>query len=48
MLEFFKKIFGGKPQPRESVTTAPLSEAQLQSIVSNTAPRYDIQQLLAA
>lgn len=48
MLEFFKKIFGGKSQPRESITTAPLSEAQLQSIVSNTAPRFDIQQLLAA
>lgn len=49
MLEFFKKLFGGnKPQPRESVTTAPLSEAQLQSIVSSTAPRYDIQQLIAA
>jgi serine/threonine protein phosphatase PrpC len=48
VLEFFKKIFGGKTQPHESVTTAPLSEAQLQAIVSNTAPRYDIQQLLAA
>ena len=48
MLEFFKKIFGGKPQPRESITTAPLSEAQLQSIVSATTPRSDIQQLLAA
>lgn len=48
MLEFFKKIFGGKKQPRETITTAPLSEAQLQAIVSNTAPRYDIQQLLAA
>lgn len=48
MLEFFKKIFGGKPQTRETITTAPLSEAQLQSIVSATAPRYDIQQLIAA
>ena len=47
VLNYFKKLFG-RQEARESVTTAPLSEAQLQSIVSNTSPRSDIQQLIAA
>ncbi len=50
MFDFIRKLFA-KPEtpPRvEAATTAPLTEQQIQSIVSSTAVRYDLQQLVAA
>jgi len=51
--DFFKKLFGSKeestkPRQVDSATTAPLSDQQLQSILSSQAPRYEIKQLVAA
>ena len=52
MLEFFRKLFGGKPPHREPVidgaTTAPLTDHQIQSIINNQTPHYELQQLIAA
>ncbi len=52
MLEFFRKLFGGKPPRREPVidaaTTAPLTDHQIQSIIHTQTPHYDLQQLIAA
>lgn len=53
MADFFKKLFGSKeestkPRQVDSATTAPLSDQQLQSILSSQAPRYEIKQLVAA
>ncbi|MBI2333603.1 MAG: serine/threonine-protein phosphatase [Chloroflexi bacterium] len=51
MADFFKKLFGSKeetkPRQVDSVTTAPLSDQQLQSILSSQAPKYEIKQLIA-
>lgn len=48
MFEFFRRLFS-KPSPRQdTATTAPLDEQQLQSIISGTSPRFDIQQLISA
>ena len=51
MVEFFRKLIG-KGQRREPIidgaTTAPLSDHQIQSIIHNQTPRYEIQQLIAA
>ncbi|MFZ5878036.1 MAG: PP2C family protein-serine/threonine phosphatase [Chloroflexota bacterium] len=53
MVEFFRKFFK-KEQRREAVvmdggaTTAPLTDHQIQSILQNQSPRYEIQQLVAA
>lgn len=48
MLDFFRRLFK-KPAPQlDTVTTAPLDDQQLQSIISSTSARFDIQQLIAA
>ncbi len=53
MVEFFRKLFSKKEPRREPVmdggiATAPLTDHQIQSIIHNQSPRYDIQQLIAA
>ena len=54
MADFFRKLFGSKeeqptkPKQTDSITTAPLTDQQLQSIVSSQAPRYEIRQLVAS
>jgi len=51
---FFRKLFGGKseskskPAQADSITTAPLSDQQLQSIIHNQIAQYELQQLVAA
>jgi protein phosphatase len=50
--DFFKKLFGSKeestkPRQVDSATTAPLSDQQLQSILSSQTPKYEIKQLVA-
>lgn len=47
MFEFFRRLFH-RPPSQESATTAPLNEHQLQSILSGSTARADIQQLIAA
>lgn len=48
MLDFFRKLFR-KPAPRQdNATTAPLDEQQIQSIISGSGARADIQQLISA
>ncbi|GAB4573058.1 MAG: hypothetical protein Fur0017_26090 [Anaerolineales bacterium] len=52
MADFFRKLFGSKEEstkPREvdAVTTAPLTDQQLQSILASQAPKYEIKQLIA-
>jgi protein phosphatase len=50
--DFFRKLFGPKedtrPRSRDSATTAPLTDQQIQSIISSQAPRYEIRQLVAS
>jgi len=49
--KFFNWLFGSKPTPTKTLdtaNTAPLSDQQLQSIVSNQNPRFDLQQLISA
>lgn len=54
MNKFFKWLFGSQQQKKpvvktqEMVDTAPLSEEQIQSILHNNHPRYDLQQLVAS
>lgn len=53
MVEFFRNLFRKEPPQREPVvmdgaTTAPLTDHQIQSILQNQSPRYEIQQLIAA
>ncbi|HEY9151499.1 MAG TPA: protein phosphatase 2C domain-containing protein [Anaerolineales bacterium] len=53
MADFFRKLFGIKSNSfhadqNDSVTTAPLSNQQIESIVSNQNVQYEIQQLIAA
>lgn len=51
MNKFFNWLFGPKPTPTKTLdtaNTAPLSDQQLQAIVSNQNPRFDMQQLIAA
>ena len=52
MDKFFSWLSGNKktpPTPAQNVTdTAPLSEQQIQAIVSNQNPRFDLQQLISA
>lgn len=53
MADFFKKLFGSKdestkPRQVDSATTAPLSDQQLQSILSSQTPKYEIKQLVAS
>jgi serine/threonine protein phosphatase PrpC len=52
--KFFRWLFGNKQQssdPRktsDAANTAPLTEEQLQAIVSNHNPRFDLQQLVSS
>jgi protein phosphatase len=52
--DFFRKLFGSKEEPVtkpkqvDSATTAPLTDSQLQSILSSQAPKYEIKQLVAS
>lgn len=54
MADFFRKLFGSKDEttkptkPIDSVTTAPLTDQQIQSIISSQAPKYEIKQLIAS
>ena len=53
MSEFFRKLFGQKSKPsdgnrNDSVTTAPLTNHQLETIVNNQTVQYEMQQLVAA
>jgi len=53
--EFFRKLFGKsnstsntEPTPMiDSATTAPLTDHQIQSIIQNQNPRYEMQQLIS-
>ena len=51
MNKFFNWLFGNQQQKpvvesQEMVNTAPLSEQQIQSILHNNNPRYELQQLV--
>jgi hypothetical protein len=50
VFNFFRKLFGGSKEPvrqaLDNAVTAPLSEAQLQSIRSVTANHFEPNQLL--
>jgi serine/threonine protein phosphatase PrpC len=50
--EFFRKLFGkneqGKPKVMDSITTAPLSDQQIGSIVQSQNVHYEVQQLVAS
>ncbi len=52
MAEFFRKLFGkneqGKPKVMDSITTAPLSDQQIGSIVQSQNVHYEVQQLVAS
>ena len=48
MKAFFRRLFSKPALPMDAATTAPLNDQQLQSIISNTNPRFDVQQLIAA
>lgn len=54
MDKFFRWLFGNQKQQQpvevktqDAANTAPLTEQQLQSIISNHNPRFDLQQLIA-
>lgn len=51
MNKIFNWLFGPKPTPTKTLdtaNTAPLTDQQLQAIVGNQNPRFDMQQLIAA
>lgn len=53
MADFFRKLFGSKgettkPKMMDAATTAPLTDHQIQSIISSQAPRYEMRQLVAS
>jgi PPM family protein phosphatase len=50
MLDFLRRVFGGKPAGRrdEGATTAPLSDQQVQSIIHGQNMPFEMQQLVAA
>lgn len=51
MNKIFNWLFGSKPTPTKTLdtaNTAPLTDQQLQAIVGNQNPRFDMQQLIAA
>ena len=51
LLELLLRFFGKRPQPAKPLdvaNTAPLTEEQLKSIVSNQNVQFDLQQLIAA
>jgi PPM family protein phosphatase len=48
VLDYFRKLFS-KPSPRtDTVTTAPLDEKQIQSIIGGSGARFEINQLISA
>ena len=47
MIKFFRNLFA-KPPVEEAITTAPLTEQQIHTIINNTSVRYDLLQLVAA
>jgi serine/threonine protein phosphatase PrpC len=49
VLDFFRRLFS-KPVPQhlDTATTAPLNDQQIQSIISTTSARFDVQQLISA
>ncbi len=51
MKKIFNRLFGPKPTPTKPIdtaNTAPLTDQQLQAIVNNQNPRFDMQQLISA
>lgn len=51
MDKFFRWLSGNKQTPtsaQDVTNTAPLSEQQIQAIVSNQNPRFDLQQLVSS
>ena len=55
MADFFRNLFGNKKQPEaakpkqvDMVTTAPLSDQQISSIISNQNQKYEMKQLIAS
>ncbi len=48
MLDFFRKWLGGSKRGDKGLTTAPLSEQQIQAIVRGQSAQYEMQQLVAA
>ncbi|MCE9644731.1 MAG: protein phosphatase 2C domain-containing protein [Chloroflexi bacterium] len=55
MADFFRKLFGAKEEPEspktkqvDMVTTAPLTDQQISSIVANQNQKYEIKQLVAS
>lgn len=51
MEKFFSWLFGNKKAPvaaQDVANTAPLSEQQIQAIVNNQNPRFDLQQLISS
>jgi PPM family protein phosphatase len=44
--KFFRNLFGKHKPRKDNVTTAPLSEAQITSIIQNQSPRYEPQQFV--
>lgn len=52
MDKFFSRLFGTKKTPvataQDVANTAPLSEQQIQAIVNNQNPRFDLQQLMSS
>ena len=51
MEKFFSWLFGNKKAPvaaQDVANTAPLSEQQIQAIVNNQNPRFDLQQLVSS
>ena len=49
MLDFLRRMFGGEPPRRdEGVTTQPLSDQQVQSIIHGQNMPFEMQQLIAA
>jgi protein phosphatase len=50
MLDFLRRVFGGgePKQKDEGVTTAPLSDQQVQSIIQGQTMPFELQQLIAA
>ncbi len=48
-MEFFRKLFGGgAAKEMDTATTAPLSEQQIQSILTGSKVQFDLPQLVAA
>ena len=47
MFEFIRRLFPKSPK-QEPITTAPLTEQQIQTIVNSTNVRFDLTQLIAA